>query len=93
VKHEKLEEAMKLFCQQAIANNLPLTGPIIKEKALELAKKINIQNFAGSNGWLSKFTKRNDLTWKTMSGESAAVDISISDNYKKLYFANFVTQL
>lgn len=47
---------------------------MIKEKAQELASKLHIDNFSGSNGWLEGFKKRNDIAFKNVCGESNSVD-------------------
>lgn len=39
-----------------------MTGSIIKAIALEEALKMNINNFAASNGWLFSFFKRNAIS-------------------------------
>ncbi|XP_055617640.1 tigger transposable element-derived protein 4-like [Toxorhynchites rutilus septentrionalis] len=71
-----------LFCQQAISYNIPLSGVIIKEKANELAAKLEKKSFKASDGWFQKFVKRNGLSFKTASGESAAVDVGAAEQFK-----------
>lgn len=66
-----------------MANRIPLSGSIIKEKAKTLAEKIEFNNFKASNGWLNRFIKRNGLSFKKVCGESASVDTNISENYKE----------
>ena len=44
-------------------NKVPVTGPIIKEKALEFANEIGLEGFNASNGWLTRFKARQSL-WK-----------------------------
>ncbi|XP_046588037.1 tigger transposable element-derived protein 4-like [Neodiprion lecontei] len=59
--------------KQVRNNNIPISGPMIKEKAQEFASKLHI-NFSGSNGWLEGFKKRNDIAFKNICGESNSVD-------------------
>ncbi len=49
VKNSRLEEAVKLFCNEAIANKIPLTGTMIQEKALSFAEKMELTDFKASN--------------------------------------------
>ncbi|XP_055625048.1 tigger transposable element-derived protein 4-like [Toxorhynchites rutilus septentrionalis] len=81
VGNEKLERSMEMFVNQARENNLPLSGSILREKACEFAQKLGIPNFKGSSGWLSKFLKRQKMTFRKLCGESASVDLSVTDNW------------
>jgi transposase-like protein len=81
-KYPQLEEAVALFIQEARAENVPLSGPIVQEKAKVFAARLGITNFEASNGWLTKFNIRNGITYKTICGESAAVNVEIADDWK-----------
>ena len=51
--------------------NLPLNGVVlIIEKAREIATKLNINDFVGSNGWLTRFKNRRDSVFRLICGES-----------------------
>ncbi|XP_052706690.1 tigger transposable element-derived protein 4-like [Crassostrea angulata] len=43
----------KWFCT-ARAKVIPISGPIIQEKALQYSKDLNIAGFKASNGWLDR---------------------------------------
>jgi hypothetical protein len=64
-KHPQLDNAFALFVQQAPDNNISLSGTLIQKKARLYAKAISIENFEGSNGWLTKFTKIHGISIKT----------------------------
>lgn len=53
---------------------LLITGPILEEKAKEIASQTGFDNFHFSDGWLSRYKKRPSLVFKTVSGKSAAVN-------------------
>ena len=53
--------------------NVPLSGAIIQEKASQHAKELSIENFKASDGWLRRWKERNNVTFKTISGESNSV--------------------
>ena len=55
-------------------NKVPVTGPIIQEKALEFANEIGLEGFNASNGWLTRFKARHNLCGKVVSGEEGDVN-------------------
>ncbi|XP_014220277.1 jerky protein-like [Trichogramma pretiosum] len=66
---------------RARAQNIPISGPLIQEKALEISAEIvqrtkdyRLVDFKASYGWLHKFRIRHKITYKTVSGEAGSVD-------------------
>ena len=43
-------------------------------KGRTFAKDLGLNDFKGSNGWLESFLKRNNIVFKTQSGEHAEVN-------------------
>lgn len=56
------------------ARNVPISGPILKGKAMELANELGISEFKASEGWLESWKKRHGIVFKTAAGEGASVD-------------------
>ena len=55
------------------SQNVPLSGATIQEKASQHAKELTIENFKAFDGWLLQWKERNNVTFKTISGESNSV--------------------
>lgn len=51
----------------ARVNNLSISGPLLKEKALELASEVGLNDFKASNGWLQKFKERHQISYKSVN--------------------------
>ena len=49
--------------------NLPTGGHIIRKKALDFAKELNITDFKASEGWLDRWKNRHNVVFRTVSGE------------------------
>ena len=65
------------------ARKLPVSGPLLQEKALLFAKDLAVEDFKASNGWLESFRKC-DVGFATRCGESADVNGVLEDWKEKL---------
>ena len=54
-------------------NNCEISGIQLKIKSLEIATELNIKKFKGSDSFLSNFKKRNNIKFKSFSGEGGSV--------------------
>ena len=50
----------RYFCMTREAI-VPVSGPMIQEKALQIASKLNVAEFTASNGWLEKWKNRHNV--------------------------------
>ena len=55
------------------SNNLLVKGNVIKEKALSLAKSLELTDFRASDGWIDKWEQKHNVTLQAVSGEGNAV--------------------
>lgn len=74
-KFSELEKILFSWYQQSRAVNIPIDGSIIREKAKQIAERLGINDFAASNGWISRFKDRHGLVYKKLAGESGSVDL------------------
>lgn len=51
----------------------PQAGPLMKGKAIEVAGRLEIDDFAASSGWLDRFRKRHGIAYRQISAEAEAV--------------------
>lgn len=79
---EVLADIMVKYITMCNNKQIPITGPLIQEKALEIAKQLSLTDFKASNGWLYRFLSRHQIKIKTISGESASVDETVVDGWK-----------
>lgn len=63
--------------------NARVSGPLLQEAASEFSKKLNVENFIASNGWLESFKKRHNISQKILCGESHDVDMETVDSFKR----------
>lgn len=56
--YELVNKALLKWFTTMRSENVPISGPILKEKACDFAKEMGIGNFQASEGWLEKWKKR-----------------------------------
>lgn len=69
--NEELDEVLLEWLSNCRSKNLPISGPILQENALNIAKKLGISDFKASNGWLEKFRTRHNIVFRKLNGEAA----------------------
>ncbi|KAE9528898.1 hypothetical protein AGLY_012473 [Aphis glycines] len=77
IKHGKFDELEHILLEwfnQARTLNLPVNGNIVTEKAHEIAKRLNIDEFSGSGGWIDRFKKRHGIVYRQICGEAESVN-------------------
>ena len=55
--YEQVDKAVFKWFSLQRSQNVPIDGPILKEKALQFAKSFNFPTFKASDGWLDKWKK------------------------------------
>lgn len=87
---EEVDNALWLWFSQERRRGTPISGPILKEKALILNKKLKGDEcFTASEGWLSRWKKRHGIHLLTISGEKLSADQAASSRFTE-EFAAFV---
>ena len=72
--YDELNSALyEWFCGLR-SNNVPVSGPLIANKALILAAEMGLNDFKASSGWLSNWKKAYNIGQLKVCGESADVD-------------------
>ena len=72
-QHTDLDLAVLEWFKSARSKNIPIGGRILQEKAMQYAKELDIGDFHASDGWLEGWKQRFSVSFKIVSGESAAV--------------------
>ena len=52
---DSLDKALYKWFMNVRERNVPVSGTLLKEKAVFFAKELQIENFKGSNGWLDRW--------------------------------------
>ena len=66
--YEELDNATYKWLKSARDRNVPVGANVLKLKALEFAKKLDLGNFHALDGWMDQWEKRFNVSFKTISG-------------------------
>ena len=62
---------------------LPISGPILKEKAVKYAEQLGVENFTASNGWFDRWKNRHGIVFKTVCGEAKSCTPDMSASWEE----------
>ncbi len=84
--YEKLNQACHVWFLQQRSKGAPISGSVLKEKALQLFAMLypdlNVDSFKASSGWLHKFSLRHGIKSKALHGESLSADLSCIGDFQ-----------
>ncbi|XP_065304542.1 tigger transposable element-derived protein 6-like [Dermacentor albipictus] len=72
---EDVEAAVYKWFVDVRSQNIPVSGPMIEQKAKDFAFMLNRHDFRGGSGWLQRFKERHGIVGRAVTGESRAVDL------------------
>ena len=90
--NKDLDEAVFTWFKNACSNNIPVNRIIIKQKALSLAKSLELTDFRALVGWLDKWKQRHSVTFKAVSGEENAVTPEMTASWSRTYLPTFLSK-
>jgi hypothetical protein len=83
--NEEINSLIYEWFRIARSKNMPITGPLLQEKARIFAERLDSETFKASNGWLESFRKRHGIKFSVLSGEAADVsDETVADWTQRL---------
>ncbi|XP_060069391.1 jerky protein homolog-like [Ylistrum balloti] len=81
---EELNELKWDWFQRIRAQHIPVSGPILQERALIYTQEQGITetDFKASDGWLQRFRKRLNISFANICDESASVSQDVVSEWK-----------
>lgn len=92
-KDPDVEEALDQWFSLVSGRGVSISGPLLKMKSEELAKKLGHNDFKATDGWLSRWKARHNIKFKKAHGEKGSADKVSAEQWKntkiKTYLENF----
>ena len=80
----QIDDELLEFVSRAPTDGLPINSIVLKEKAIEIAKKLGNNEFVGSNGFIDRFKKRHGIKFTTFHGEANSVPESVCSDWLEI---------
>ena len=80
--YDDIERALIDWFKQTRGNTVPVSGPLLAAQAQKFAAALGNAEFQCSSGWLDQFKQWHGITFKCISGESAAVAQELMTEWK-----------
>lgn len=81
--HEDVDNVTSQWFAKVRKQDAMLNGPLIKAKAKSFAEKLGVQDFTASDGWFSRWKKRENIVYSKLHGEGASAETEAADNWMK----------
>lgn len=78
-----VDQCVLKWFKQTRDKKIPVSGPLLRSKAEQFATELGKSNFKASTGWLDGFKERNKISFKSVCGESGAVNQQEANQWKK----------
>ncbi|XP_028968478.1 tigger transposable element-derived protein 6 [Galendromus occidentalis] len=72
-QYDDIDKATLMWLQDVRSKNIPVTGPLLRERALHYAGELGHDDFRASEGWLARFRNRYGVRTRAPSDEVAPV--------------------
>lgn len=82
--NEQVNVSVLKFYNDNRARGINLSGPLLKERAVQLARQYGIKGFKASDGWLCLFKKRNGISFKSSPSSNQLPSTSQASNPRSI---------
>ena len=90
--YNDLDKAVFIWFRNARANNIPVAGALVQEKARSLAQNLDLTDFNASDGGLEKWKLRHNVTFKSVAGEKNACTPEMAACWKETHLPTILSR-
>ena len=76
----------------ARSSNMPVSGLVLQENVNGLVKKLDIANFKALNGWVDRWKTRNNVKFKTVSGEKKICTLQMTAPWRETHLPTLLSK-
>ena len=91
-KYENFDDAVFIWFQDVRSKNIPISGPLLREKAVEYSRALGYDDFHASVGWLNRFRDRYGIRTKVLCGESGDALTAQANEWKEAAIKDIISE-
>ena len=91
-KDPEVEEALNLWFSTIITKGVRISGPILKNKAKELAQMLGRSDFVATDGWFARWKTRHMIKYKRANGEKGSADTVGAEEWMSIVFPQLLRE-
>ncbi|XP_025193423.1 tigger transposable element-derived protein 6-like [Melanaphis sacchari] len=91
-KEEVVDKALKEWFLQVKKKDAYINGPLLRQKAEDLAKKMGKDDFVATEGWFQRWKKRENISFIKTHGEQGEADFSAAQSWFKTHWTDLLSQ-
>ena len=91
-ENEDLDKAVYTWFHNTRANNVPVSGVVLKGKALQFTKSLHLNDFRASDGWLDRWKSRHNITSGEVSGEEKLCTAEMAASWKETHLPTILSR-
>ena len=76
------DKAVYSWFHNTRVNNVPVSGVVLKDKALQFAKSLHLDDFRASDGWLDRWKSRYNVTFREVPEEEKSCTPEMTASWK-----------
>ena len=76
-----MQSALVKWIGNKRVKNTPLSGKNVMAKSEEFATQLNVADFKATDGWFTRFKKREGLVHKRLHGEGQTADVASREQW------------
>ena len=91
-ENEDLDKSVFTWFKNSRENDISISGLTLKGKALQFAKSLNLPHFKASDGWLDRWKSRNNVVFRTISGEEKVCTSDMTAGLNETYLPTILSR-
>ncbi|KAL4127580.1 hypothetical protein QTP88_011747 [Uroleucon formosanum] len=91
-KEEVVDKALKEWFLQVRKKDARINGPLLRQKAEDLAKKMGKDDFVATERWFQRWKKRENISFIKTHGEQGEADFCAAQSWFKTHWTDLLSQ-
>ncbi|XP_067127946.1 tigger transposable element-derived protein 4-like [Centruroides vittatus] len=91
-KDRQVESALKNWFSNIREKDVPINGPLMRQKAEELAKEMGKDDFVATDGWFSRWKKRENIVYGHVPGRRKSADFEAAETWSKMEWPKIIVK-